>query len=164
MQPPVRDTGSFRDPSGYVFRQDDRVLRAVTSQAADKFHQTYESGILGKLAQKGLLIETSLVEADDALLAQFKGAREDQAAALYEHPLVPFLTYPYEWCFSQLQDAALAHLDLQLAALAEGYELSDATAYNMQFVNGRPIQDREGLSDGVAPDDEIYVMQALSGG
>ena len=32
------------------------------------------------------------------------------------------------------------------------------------FVNDRPVADRAHLSDAVAPDDEIYVFQALSGG
>ena len=32
------------------------------------------------------------------------------------------------------------------------------------FVNDHPVQDRVALSDAVAPDDEVYVFQALSGG
>jgi sulfur-carrier protein len=32
------------------------------------------------------------------------------------------------------------------------------------FVNDRAIADREGLSDSISPEDEIYVFQALSGG
>jgi molybdopterin synthase sulfur carrier subunit len=32
------------------------------------------------------------------------------------------------------------------------------------FVRGELVQDRRGLSDPVGADDEIYVMQALSGG
>ncbi|MGF1628157.1 MAG: MoaD/ThiS family protein [Kiloniellaceae bacterium] len=32
------------------------------------------------------------------------------------------------------------------------------------FVNSTLIADREGLSDAVRPDDEVFVFQALSGG
>jgi sulfur carrier protein ThiS len=32
------------------------------------------------------------------------------------------------------------------------------------FVNGQPVADRARLSDAVSPDDEIYILQALSGG
>jgi ribosomal protein L11 methylase PrmA len=52
---------------------------------------------------------------------------------------VAFISYPYEWCFSQLKDAALLTLRLQKAALAHGMSLKDATAYNVAFSNGRAV-------------------------
>jgi len=139
MNLPIRDTGSFRDPSGYVFAEDDRILRAVMPAGAPGFLRAYEDGVLGTLEASGLLIRSEKVEADDSLLSKYVGARGDTAVALFEHPKIPFLTYPYEWCFGQLKDAGLAHLDLHLLALEHGYELSDATAYNIQFVDGRPV-------------------------
>lgn len=48
-----------------------------------------------------------------------------------------------------------------------GYVLDDQGAVRRHvaiYVNGQPITDRERLGDPVAPDDEIYVFQALSGG
>lgn len=139
MNSPARDAGSFRDPSGYVFMQDDRVIRAVMPSAEKSFGAIYDSGLLRELADKGLMIGCERLDANADTLAQYRGARDDSAAALYEHPRVPMLSYPYEWCFSQLKDAAIAHLKLQMVALEKGYELSDATAYNMQFVDGRPL-------------------------
>lgn len=139
MNGPIRDKGSFRDPSGYVFTEGDRILRAVMPAGATSFVSAYEDGVLRALEAKGLLIPSKRVDADDVLLSGYVGARGDTAVALFEHPRIPFLTYPYEWCFAQLKDAAIAHLNLQLLALEHGYELSDATAYNMQFVDGRPI-------------------------
>ena len=50
---------------------------------------------------------------------------------------------------------------------ARGYVLDEQGAlrqHMMVFLNGRPIRDRGGLSDPVADADELYVMQALSGG
>ena len=100
-----RDAGSFRDPSGYVFRDGERVIRAVMPSADETFRQVYDSGILTELAEAGLMIGCQRLDADAAELARFQGARGETAAALYEHPAVPLISYPYEWVFSQLKDA-----------------------------------------------------------
>ncbi len=50
---------------------------------------------------------------------------------------------------------------------ARGYVLDEHGAvrkHMIVFLNGRMVQDRSKLSDQVSPDDEIYVMQSLSGG
>lgn len=60
-------------------------------------------------------------------------------AYVLEHPRIPFISYPYEWSFEQLKAAALLHLDLQLALLDDGTVLSDASAYNVQFIGSKPI-------------------------
>ena len=52
---------------------------------------------------------------------------------------VPFISYPYEWSFGALKDAALATLSIQKRALKSGMSLKDASAYNIQFVRGKPI-------------------------
>lgn len=139
MTQPIRDEGSFRDPSGYIFEDGDRILRAVMPRADESFRAIYDSGIIDALSAKGLMIGCTRIDADAATLARYHGARDDVAASLYEHPKVGMITYPYEWSFSQLKDAALAHLDLQMMALERDYELSDATAYNMQFIDGRAV-------------------------
>ncbi len=139
MNSAQRDAGSFRDPSGYVFADGDRILRAVMAPAGETFGAIYDSGLLEELSDRNLMIGCKRIDASPEQLAQYTGTRGDTAVALYEHPRVPMLSYPYEWCFSQLQDAAIAHLDLQLFALKKGFELSDATAYNMQFIDCRPV-------------------------
>jgi molybdopterin converting factor small subunit len=48
-----------------------------------------------------------------------------------------------------------------------GYVLDDQGALRRHvaiYVNGEAVRDRVGLSDVVAPRDEIHVFQALSGG
>jgi ribosomal protein L11 methylase PrmA len=52
---------------------------------------------------------------------------------------ISFISYPYEWSFSQLKDAALLTLKIQKRAIKLGMSLKDATAYNIQFHNGKPI-------------------------
>jgi ribosomal protein L11 methylase PrmA len=136
---PSRDRGSFRDPSAYVFHHAGRVVRAVTAEADESLSLAFSSGVFDKLNAKGLLIEARKLSPSAKELASYTGARGESFSALYEHPVLPFISYPYEWCFSQLKDAALGHLDLQIAAFDLGFVLSDASAYNMQFLNGRPI-------------------------
>jgi hypothetical protein len=52
---------------------------------------------------------------------------------------IPFISYPHEWCFDELQDAALATLKIQKLALEHGMSLKDASAFNIQFKDGRPV-------------------------
>ena len=50
---------------------------------------------------------------------------------------------------------------------ARGYVLDERGAlrkHMVVFVNGEPIQDRQRLTDAVGAQDEVYIMQALSGG
>jgi len=53
--------------------------------------------------------------------------------------IIPFISYPYEWCFGEFKDAALATLTIETIALLYGYTLKDASAYNIQFINGKPL-------------------------
>ena len=66
---------------------------------------------------------------------------ESQTAGAYKilkPEVVPVITYPFEWAFSQLKDAALATLEIQKLALDRNMTLRDASAYNIQFISGRP--------------------------
>ena len=60
-------------------------------------------------------------------------------AYVLEHQKIPYISYPYEWCFGQLRAAALHHLELQIEAFASGLSCSDASAYNIQFIGGKPV-------------------------
>jgi ribosomal protein L11 methylase PrmA len=122
---------SFRDPSGFLFSRGGILYRQVNRTYADDFSRLTESGLYEKLVKAGLLIPHAEVDEKpaDASLA-FKVIRPER---------VPFISYPYEWSFSQWKDAALATLSIQKRALKAGMSLKDASAYNIQFVNGRPI-------------------------
>ena len=63
----------------------------------------------------------------------------DGYAGVLRHERIPFVSYPYEWSFSMLQDAALLQLDLLLAALAEDLTLKDASPYNVQWRGTQPV-------------------------
>jgi hypothetical protein len=77
-----------------------------------------------------------MVEHEDADLST---AARPGAVAVIRPRELPLISYPYEWSFSQLREAALATLELQRRALAAGMRLKDASAYNIQFDAGRPI-------------------------
>jgi hypothetical protein len=128
----ARHPASFRDPAGFVYRRDGVLLRQVDRSFATRFEAVRASGILTELTSAGALVpfeERPLQEA----------ATPDRAAAVIRPSIVDFVSYPFEWAFSQLQDAALLTLDVQRRAVARGMRLRDASAYNVQFHAGRPI-------------------------
>jgi hypothetical protein len=123
--------GSFRDPSGVIFWRDGRLYRQVNAVYQPDYDLLMESGLYEALVSAGLLVRHEEVDAA-ALVAE--GAYKVLAPEE-----VPFISYPYEWCFSQLKDAALATLAIQEKALAHGMVLKDASAYNIQFVDAQPV-------------------------
>lgn len=126
-----RVAGSFRDPSGFVFEQDGVLKRQVNPVYRESYDLLTSSGLLGTLADAGLLVAHA--EAD-AAEADARGAYK-----ILVPERIPFVSYPYEWSFGQLKDAALATLEVQSIALDHGMSLKDASAYNVQFLRGRAV-------------------------
>lgn len=122
---------SFRDPAGYVFKRGKEFYRQVNVAGRKNYDLLMGSGLYAALVEKGLLVS------HDEVLVQ--PLDEQNAYRVLQPRQIGFISYPYEWCFSQLQDAALLTLETQLLALDHGMSLKDATAYNVQFMNGRPI-------------------------
>ena len=127
------ESGSYRDRRGRIFYVGDRVLRTVMPMAKEDFDFVRASSLIDSLVEQGRLTAETIV--DNNLL----GAEGDAAALVLEHPRLPFISYPYEWCFSALKDAALLQLDIQLEALERDVTLTDASAYNVQFLGAKPI-------------------------
>lgn len=125
------DPASFRDPSGFVFRHDGSVYRQVNPSYREDYDRLIDSGLYNELTRAGLLIEHEEMSAE---LAQ-----GPEAYKIIRPQPVRFISYPYEWSFSQLKDAALATIDIQKRALDKGQSLKDCSAYNIQFHNGRPV-------------------------
>ena len=122
--------GSFRDPSGFLFQLDGVLYRQVNQSYSADYSFLVQSGLYEKLTKAGLLVchkETSILPAEPGLA--FKVIQPERLS---------FISYPYEWSFSELKDAALATLSIQKRALKLGMSLKDASAYNIQFQNGRP--------------------------
>ncbi len=132
-----RDSGSFRDPSGYVFQHRGCIYRALDPAAADLIRDLDVRGILARWAQEGLVVGTRFV-ADPELQAELNAAHPGFAAFL-EHDRISPITYPYEWSTAMLADAGRLTLRMQGELLKLGLSLKDATAYNVQFVRGCPV-------------------------
>jgi hypothetical protein len=123
--------GSFRDPAGFVFRREGALFRQVNEVHRPHYDRLMSSGLYENLLGRGLLISHEEVDAPPAV-------RDGASLVLRPEPL-RFVSYPYEWSFSQLRDAALTTLRIQEAALDHGMSLRDASAYNVQFHEGRPL-------------------------
>ena len=124
-------TSSFRDPSGSLYLRAGVLYRRVNHAYQEHYDHLLQSGLYASLTQKDLLIPHEEVELDPT--------QPKQVYRLLKPQLVQFISYPYEWCFSQLKDAALATLEIQRIALEHGMSLKDASAYNIQFQHGRPL-------------------------
>ena len=122
-------SASFRDPSGFLFSRDGVLYRQVNRKYEQEYARLMESGLYEKLVKAGLLIPH--VEVDQT------PAEAEAAYKIIQPEHVPFISYPYEWSFGQLKDAALATLSIQRRALKAGMSLKDASAYNIQFVRGK---------------------------
>jgi len=123
--------GSFRDPSGFVFCQQDSVYRQVNRVYRDNYDYLMGSGLYEALVKAALLVPHQEVGV--------AYAKTSDAYKVLKPNLIPFISYPYEWCFSQLKDAALTTLRIQKIALDFGMTLKDSSAYNIQFSKGKPI-------------------------
>lgn len=126
-----RIPGSFRDPGGFVFQREGVLYRQINTSRRDDYEELIRSGLYDHLTSRGWLIEHEEVDVPPH--------RAAEADRVLRPQMVPFVSYPYEWCFSQLKDAALLTLDVQRAAMQEGMTLQDASAYNVQFLKGRPV-------------------------
>ena len=127
----MRLPSSYRDPSGFIFSKEGVIYRQVNLLYQDDYDFLMGSGLYDDLVNSGLLIHhTELEEFPDMSPGGYKIIRPD---------LIPFISYPYEWSFSQLKDAALTTLQVQKKALEFGMTLKDSSAYNIQFLRGKPV-------------------------
>lgn len=119
---------SFRDPSGFLFIRNGVLHRQVNRVYGADYDRLMTSGLYAKLAEAGRLIPHVESEVQPATPDAYKILRPER---------LPFISYPYEWSFGQLKDAALATLSIQRRALKYGMSLKDASAYNIQFYKGK---------------------------
>jgi hypothetical protein len=126
----LQEASSFRDPSGFVFHKNGKVYRKVHTSYKEQYDFLMHSGLSDTLQKESLLVKH--IEHDPAV-------PDDQWYKVLEPEQIPFISYPYEWSFGQLQDAALLTLKIQNIALSSQMSLKDASAFNVQFMHGSPI-------------------------
>ncbi len=126
------DAGSFRDREGRVVYSGDRVLRALSPRALDAWETLAATAFFERLSDAGKVVATHRVEMPEELAA------EGWVATL-EHRRIAFVSYPYEWSFGMLRDAALLQLELLRLALDDDMILKDASSYNVQWQGTHPV-------------------------
>lgn len=124
-----KEPSSFRDPGGFVFYHEQQIYRAVCEPAEKDYRHLMDSGLYKELVSSELLIPHE----ESSKTFDFSS----RVRTVISPEKVPFISYPYEWCFSQLKAAALATLEIQRIALKHGMSLKDASAYNIQRHNGK---------------------------
>jgi SAM-dependent methyltransferase len=125
---PSVEPGSFRDPSNQVFYAGDAVLRGLRGAAVEDWRALAATGFFPRLAGEGKLVATEPAERPG----------DDGYDLVLRHERIPFVSYPYEWTFAMLRDAALLHLEVLDAALAERMTTKDGSAYNLQWRGAAP--------------------------
>ncbi len=119
------EASSFKDPGARVFYKDGEVYRRINKKYVETYRKFITSGLYEKLISLGLMVKHDEIEnSNDEIIIK---------------PEKVFISYPWEWCFSQLKDAALATLKIQKIALEYGMTLKDATPFNIQFLNNSPV-------------------------
>jgi hypothetical protein len=126
------DPGSFRDPLSRVYVEDDAVWRGLSEAGLADFEAYAATAAFERAQADGRVVATAAVPVDEAPVG-------DGWVGALRHQRVRVVTYPYEWTFSMLKDAALLQLDLSREALADGILTKDATSYNVQFDGARPV-------------------------
>ncbi len=123
------EKSSFRDPSGHIFHLNGNIYRQINSSYQSAYDQLMSSGLYHELVERNWLIthEETNIPITEGVYKLIKPKRIDH------------INYPYEWCFSQLKEAALLTLGIQKAAIEKGMILKDATGFNICFVAQHPV-------------------------
>lgn len=124
-------SASFRDPSGFLFYWEGQLYRQVNKVYQENYDHLMRSGLYEELVNSGLLIPHSEIELSPPI--------PETSYKIIKPEVLPFISYPYEWCFSQLKDAALTTIKIQKKALDYGMSLKDGSAYNIQFLRATPL-------------------------
>ena len=132
MRLPYLEPSSFRDPSGFLFYYDGTLYRQINQSYKKNYEHLMTSGLYKKLVSEGMLIPHQLID-------NIPPYDRNKSYKIIRPEKIPFVSYPYEWSFSQLKQAALTTLEIQQIAMDFGMTLKDSSAYNIQFKYCKPI-------------------------
>ena len=130
------EPGSFRDRQGRIFYRNGEVLRALSARALEEWRALSSTRFFPRLMEAGKIVKTMSVEAKSI---EGTVPAAEQWSGFLGHETIPFISYPYEWSFQMLKDAALLQLELIAAALSEGMILKDASSFNLQWMGAKPV-------------------------
>jgi SAM-dependent methyltransferase len=117
---------SHGDPAGRLFLWEGELYRGIRSQWAPFFTQLFQNGVIPRLVDRGLLIESEVAP-----------LTLDGFDVVVRHRRVAFASYPEEWCAEMLRDAAVMILELATELAQYGLTLKDGHPWNVLFDGGR---------------------------
>ena len=117
------EPASFRDPEArVVYSADGEVLRELSARGREDWSALENARFFRRALEDGRIVATEEIE-----------------PGVLRHERLPFVSYPYEWPFEMLRDAALLQLALLDDALVEGFVLKDGSPYNVQWRGSEPV-------------------------
>jgi hypothetical protein len=122
---------SYRDPSGFIFLKDGIVYRQVNLSFRDQYEKFMQSGCYDHFVSEGWMIPHTRIDRHLSGVGNWYTTIQPEQ--------IPFISYPYEWSFNMLKDAALLTLRLARESLRYGLILKDASPFNIQFHRGRMV-------------------------
>lgn len=128
-------SGSFRDRRARVYQIDGQIYRYLDEVASKNWRSFQKSALYRDLEKNGDIVATSEAKPDEYPQSIISNRWE----MALKHEKIEFISYPYEWSFHQLKDAALFHLDILQRALKEGMIIKDSSAYNIQWRGVKPV-------------------------
>ena len=108
----------------------DSVIRVLDEDGVAAWRALKSSDLFNRFTSDGRLVSTREIPVEETGMSGWAGA--------LAHERIPVISYPYEWPFTMLKDAALLTLEILSAALDEDLILKDATPYNVQWNGVRP--------------------------
>lgn len=130
------NSGSFRDPINRIYEGKGLVLRGLNEQALATYNKLATESFFLECLKRKQIINTTILSPDKNKVAI--EIMEKGWAGVLSHSPIPFISYPYEWPFSMLKDAAMLHLHLLEKSLENSWTLKDATPFNIQWVGAHP--------------------------
>ena len=94
-----REFSSFRDPAGYIYYENNKIYRRINKCYFNEYEHFINSGLYNELVEKNYIISHKEIEKKAEYI-------------IIEVEKIPFISYPYEWCFNALKEAALLTLEI----------------------------------------------------
>ncbi len=119
---------SHLDTVGHVYMYKGRIIRIIEKTARKYVNELMTCGLIDKLIKEGILVDSWI--SDDT---------DEEGRMILEHRRITPCTYPFQWSFEMMKDAAKLVLRLNSILWEHGYELKDCHQYNILFDGPRPV-------------------------
>ena len=122
-----KNIGLSIDPVGFLFKYKGNIFRAIHSDSEDDIKFLFQSGAIDELQEANLIPRTIISD------FQLEGYE-----LVLEHEKIDVISFPTEWSFTMLKEAALLVLKVNKILLKYGFETFDPHGYNVLFDHAIP--------------------------